>query len=204
MARRADLEVFAELHDLKIGTIADLIHYQVLNEQTVEKISSDPITTDFGEFTLHSYRDLVSGNVHFAVQKGDITADQPCLSRVHLGSSVRDLLQAQSDGKTTGWNMNHCLSAIAKHGGVVVLLANPQGPEDILAELDIARGLKSPQQGDSPQYQDTYFNIGLGSQILRDVGAGKLRLMGAPFKYNAISGFDLEVVEFVNPDDLND
>ncbi|MGJ8686586.1 MAG: bifunctional 3,4-dihydroxy-2-butanone-4-phosphate synthase/GTP cyclohydrolase II [Spongiibacteraceae bacterium] len=204
MARRADLEIFAELHDLKIGTIADLIHYQVLNERTVEKISSDTIATDFGEFTLHSYRDLVSGNVHFAVQKGEIDADQPCLSRVHLGSSVRDLLQAQSDGKTTGWNMHHCLSAIAKHGGVVVLLANPQGPEDILAELDIARGLKSPQQGDSPQYQDTYFNIGLGSQILRDVGAGKLRLMGAPFKYNAISGFDLEVVEFVNPDDLND
>ncbi|MGB2254026.1 MAG: bifunctional 3,4-dihydroxy-2-butanone-4-phosphate synthase/GTP cyclohydrolase II, partial [Spongiibacter marinus] len=59
-----------------------------------------------------------------------------------------------------------------------------------------------PQQGDSAQYQNTYFNIGLGSQILRDVGVGKLRLMGAPVKYNAISGFDLEVVEFVSPEDF--
>lgn len=199
MARREDLEKFAQQHDLKMGTIADLIHYQVINEQTIEKVSSGPISTDFGDFTLHAYRDLVAGEIHFAIQRGDISAEQVTLARVHLGSSVRDLLQTQSPG-TTGWSMNRSLAAIAEQGGVVVLLAQREKPEDILAELEIARGNKPPLQGDSAQYRNTYFNVGLGSQILRDVGARKLRLMGAPVKYNAISGFDLEVVEFVSPD----
>lgn len=203
MARREDLETFAAEHDLKMGTIADLIHYQVLNEQTVEKLSSGPINTDFGEFMLHAYRDSVAGQLHFALQKGEISAEQPTLARVHLGSTVRDLLQSQPPGSTTGWNMHRSLSVLAEHGGVLVLLANQEKAEDILAELDIARGTKSPLQGDSAQYQNTYFNVGLGSQILRDVGVGKLRLMGAPVKYNAISGFDLEVVEFISPGDFN-
>ncbi len=203
MARREDLETFAAEHDLKMGTIADLIHYQVLNEQTVEKLSSGTINTDFGEFILHAYRDSVAGEVHFALQKGEIEADQPTLARVHLGSTVRDFLQAQPPGSTTGWNMHRSLSVLAEQGGVLVLLAHRESGDDILAELDIARGVKSPLQGDSAQYQNTYFNIGLGSQILRDVGVGKLRLMGAPVKYNAISGFDLEVVEFVSPEDFS-
>ncbi|WP_372864551.1 bifunctional 3,4-dihydroxy-2-butanone-4-phosphate synthase/GTP cyclohydrolase II [Spongiibacter sp.] len=203
MARREDLETFAAEHDLKMGTIADLIHYQVLNEQTVEKLSSGTINTDFGEFILHAYRDSVAGEVHFALQKGEIAADQPTLARVHLGSTVRDFLQAQPPGSTTGWNMHRSLSVLAEQGGVLVLLAHRESGDDILAELDIARGVKSPLQGDSAQYQNTYFNIGLGSQILRDVGVGKLRLMGAPVKYNAISGFDLEVVEFVSPEDFS-
>lgn len=202
MARRADLEIFAAEHDLKMGTIADLIHYQVLNEQTIEKISSASISTDFGDFVLHAYKDSVAGEIHFAVQKGDISADTPTLARVHLGSSVRDLLQTQPPGSTTGWNMHRSLETIAEHGGVVVLLANRETPESILAELGIAQGTQSPLQGDSVQYQTTYFNVGLGSQILRDVGIGKIRLMGAPVKYNAISGFDLEVVEFVSPDNV--
>ena len=203
MARREDLEAFAAEHDVKMGTIADLIHYQVLNERTVEKLSSGPINTDFGEFLLHAYRDSVAGQLHFALQKGEVNADEPTLARVHLGSTVRDLLQSQPPGSTTGWNMHRSLSVLAEHGGVLVLLANQEKAEDILAELDIARGTKSPLQGDSAQYQNTYFNVGLGSQILRDVGAGKLRLMGAPVKYNAISGFDLEVVEFVSSGDFS-
>jgi 3,4-dihydroxy 2-butanone 4-phosphate synthase/GTP cyclohydrolase II len=202
MARRADLEIFTAEHDLKMGTIADLIHYQVLNEHTVQKISSATISTDFGDFVLHSYKDSVAGQIHFAVQKGDISADTPTLARVHLASSVRDLLQTQAPGSTTGWNMHRSLETIAKYGGVVVLLANRETPESILADLGIAQGTKSPLQGDSIQYKTTYFNIGLGSQILRDIGAGKIRLMGAPVKYNAISGFDLEVVEFVSPDNI--
>jgi 3,4-dihydroxy 2-butanone 4-phosphate synthase / GTP cyclohydrolase II len=202
MARRGDLEKFAAEHDLKMGTIADLIHYQVLNERTVEKVSSGTIATDFGEFELHAYRDALAGEIHFAVQKGAIDANEPCLARVHLGSTVRDLLHTQPPGATTGWNISRCLETIATHGGVVVLLANREKPEDILFDLDIAKGEKQPLQGDSIQYQTTYFNIGLGSQILRDMGVGKLRLMGAPVKYNAISGFDLEVVEFVSPEDF--
>ena len=200
MARRPDLEKFAERHDLKIGTIADLIHYRVVNEQTIHKLSVETINTDFGEFQLHSYRDDVSDDIHFAVVKGNVNHDAPCLVRVHLGASVRDLLHVQLPGENPGWNMNRCLSRVAEEGGVVVLLANRESPADLLASLDIARGKTPAPLGDSAQHQNTYLNVGLGSQILRDLGVGKIRLMGAPIKYNAISGFDLDIAEFVSAD----
>lgn len=198
MARRPDLEKFAEEHGIKIGTIADLIHYRVLNERTIEKLETSTLNTDFGEFQLHSYRDQLAGNVHLALSHGDIDTDKPCLTRVHLGGAVRDLLQAQTPDGDTGWNMNRCLKAIAEEGGVVVLLANSESPEQVLASLDVARGNKPVPHGEG--VDNTWLTVGLGSQILRDLGVGKIRLMGAPIKYNALSGFDLELLEFVQPD----
>ncbi|WP_372748506.1 bifunctional 3,4-dihydroxy-2-butanone-4-phosphate synthase/GTP cyclohydrolase II [Litorivivens sp.] len=200
MARRPDLEKFAEKHDIKIGTIADLIHYRVVNEQTIEKLAVESINTDFGEFQLHSYRDNVNDDVHFAVVKGEIDHNTPALVRVHLGSSIRDLLHIQLPGENSGWNMNRCLKKIAEEGGAVVLLANSESSDDLISSLDIARGNRPAPMGDSAQHQNTYMNVGLGSQILRDLGVGKIRLMGAPIKYNAISGFDLDIAEFVSAD----
>ena len=200
MARRPDLEAFAEKHDIKIGTIADLIHYRVVNEQTIHKLAVETINTDFGEFQLHSYRDDINNDVHFAVSKGTIDHDTPVLVRVHLGSSIRDLLHIQLPGENSGWNMNRCLKKISEEGGVVVLLANAESSADLISSLDIARGNKPAPMGDSAQHQNTYMNVGLGSQILRDLGVGKIRLMGAPIKYNAISGFDLDIAEFVSAD----
>ncbi len=200
MARRPDLEAFAEKHDIKIGTIADLIHYRVVNEQTIHKLAVETINTDFGEFQLHSYRDDVNNDVHFAVTKGAIDHETPVLVRVHLGSSIRDLLHIQLPGENSGWNMNRCLKKISEDGGVVVLLANAESSADLISSLDIARGNKPAPMGDSAQHQNTYMNVGLGSQILRDLGVGKIRLMGAPIKYNAISGFDLDIAEFVSAD----
>ncbi len=200
MARRPDLEAFAEKHDIKIGTIADLIHYRVVNEQTIHKLAVETINTDFGEFQLHSYRDDVNNDIHFAVSKGNIDHETPVLVRVHLGSSIRDLLHIQLPGENSGWNMNRCLKKISEDGGVVVLLANAESSADLISSLDIARGNKPAPMGDSAQHQNTYMNVGLGSQILRDLGVGKIRLMGAPIKYNAISGFDLDIAEFVSAD----
>ncbi len=200
MARRPDLEKFAEKHDIKIGTIADLIHYRVVNEQTIHKLAVETINTDFGEFQLHSYRDDVNNDIHFAVTKGEINHETPVLVRVHLGSSIRDLLHIQLPGENSGWNMNRCLKKISEEGGVVVLLANAESSADLISSLDIARGHKPAPMGDSAQHQNTYMNVGLGSQILRDLGVGKIRLMGAPIKYNAISGFDLDIAEFVGAD----
>ncbi|MBB3047339.1 3,4-dihydroxy 2-butanone 4-phosphate synthase/GTP cyclohydrolase II [Litorivivens lipolytica] len=200
MARRPDLEKFAEKHDIKIGTIADLIHYRVVNEQTIHKLAVETINTDFGEFQLHSYRDDVNDDIHFAVTKGEINHETPVLVRVHLGSSIRDLLHIQLPGENSGWNMNRCLKKISEEGGAVVLLANAESSADLISSLDIARGNKPAPMGDSAQHQNTYMNVGLGSQILRDLGVGKIRLMGAPIKYNAISGFDLDIAEFVSAD----
>lgn len=198
MARRPELEKFAERHNLKIGTIADLIHYRVINERTIEKISEGVVNTDYGEFTLHSYKDLLAGDIHHAMVKGDVTAEDSTLVRVHLSSAVRDLFSAQPFD-TPGWNIQRCLAKVAEVGsGVVVLLAHQETQTEILSSLEIAMGKKPAPVSEGGQ--NAYMTIGLGSQILRDVGVKKLRLMGAPIKYNAISGFDLEVVEFVQPE----
>lgn len=91
------------------------------------------------------------------------------------------------------------MKALADDGtGVVVLLARQESDDALLHSVDIALGKAeiAPSVGDNTI---TYMTVGLGSQILRDLGVGKIRLMGVPIKYNAISGFDLEVIEYVSP-----
>lgn len=200
MARRPDLETFAREHGLKIGTIADLIHYRVLNESTVELLGVEPVQTDHGEFTLHTYRDRVNGDVHFALMLGELSAERPALARVQLAVSVRDLLGIRAPG-LSGWNIQRCLARVSAEGtGVVVLLAGSESANDLLDSVDIVRG-KRPAPAPQPVGgHEAFLTIGVGSQILRSLGLRKLRLMSAPVKYNAISGFDLEVVEYVSPD----
>ena len=198
MARRPELEKFAEHHNLKIGTIADLIHYRVINERTIEKISEGTVATDHGEFVLHSYKDLLAGDVHLALVKGDIAAEESTLVRVQTASAVRDLFGTQPS-ETLSWNVQRCIKKVAEHGsGVIVLLAHSETPADVRASVQIAMGEKPAPIAEGTQ--SVYLTVGLGSQILRDVGVSKIRLMGAPIKYNAISGFDLEVVDFVAPE----
>ena len=199
MARLPELIKFAQHHELKIGTIADLIHYRVINERTVEKVSEGTINTDHGEFALHSYKDLLNGSIHLAMVKGDVVNSESPLVRVQVKSSVRDLLGSQPSDKAT-WNMQRSLKRIAEEGsGVVVLLAHQESPADILVSVDIALGKKSKPDPAADGAHKAQMTVGLGSQILRDVGVSKFRLMGAPVKYNALSGFDLELVDFVTP-----
>ncbi len=200
MARRPELEKFAEQHGLKIGTIADLIHYRVIHERTIEKLSEGVVATDHGEFCLHTYKDLLTGDIHHALVKGDVSQDDATLVRVHLASSIRDLFCTQPSDEAS-WNVQRCIKKVAEEGsGVVVLLAHRETAEEILTSVDIAMGKKSTPAPVADGSQNAYLTVGLGSQILRDVGVSKLRLMGAPIKYNAISGFDLEVVGFVGAD----
>ncbi len=197
MARRPDLEEFAQLHGLKIGTIADLIHYRVVNEKTVEKLSSGQVDTDYGQFELTSFRDSTEGKIHIALVMGDIAADEPCLVRVHVAASVRDLLGMKIADAAPGWNIRRCLERVAAEGkGVVVLLAGEEQSDDVRRDVDIALGKAPMPRPVADGSHNTYFTVGVGSQILRELGVGKMRLMGAPIKYNAISGFDLEVVSF--------
>ena len=201
MARRPDLEQFAVQHNLKIGTIADLIHYRVVNESSIEKIDQGTVATDHGEFVLHSYRDVHSGNIHLAVVKGEIDNERPPLVRVQIASALRDLINTQVPGRV-GWNTQRCLERIAAEGcGVLLLLAGGESPDNLLASIDIATGKRTaPAPGAPGAGHSSFMTIGLGSQILRDLGIRKFRLMGAPVKYNAISGFDLEVVDYVSPE----
>jgi 3,4-dihydroxy 2-butanone 4-phosphate synthase/GTP cyclohydrolase II len=185
MARRPELEVFAAEHGIKIGTIADLIHYRLIHERTVERVSEQPLDTELGQFTLVTYRDAVENTAHMALTLGKVCAEEPTLVRVHNMDPLRDLFLVNQPGR---WSMRAAMAEVAKAGsGVVLLLGNPLTGPELLAHLD-------KQPAPSPT---TYSTVGAGSQILRDLGVRKMRLMSSPMKFNAISGFDLEVVEYL-------
>jgi 3,4-dihydroxy 2-butanone 4-phosphate synthase/GTP cyclohydrolase II len=197
MARRADLEKFAEKHELKMGTISDLIHYRIINERTIEKINQVVVDTDYGEFTLHSYKDLLNDAIHHALVKGDVTGGNPVLTRIGFLSTLRDLFNVQPF-ESKSWNIQRCLKRVEEEGkGVVVLLSHNETEAEILSSLEIAGGNKEPPiKGVG---KAAYMTVGLGSQIVRDVGVKKMRMMSPEVKYNALSGFDLEVIEFLEP-----
>lgn len=197
MARRPELEKFAEKHEIKIGTIADLIHYRVLNEKTVELIDEGPIATDYGEFVLQRYRDTLYGNVHFVMKKGDFSTEEPVLTRVHVANTVRDVMLANVPGNE-GWNMPRAMKAINDAGkGVIVLLASSETEKALLYSSDIVMGHEKLPEAHPSEATEINLSIGLGSQLIREAGVRKMHLMSNPVKYNAISGFDLEVVDYV-------
>ncbi|MCP1602581.1 bifunctional 3,4-dihydroxy-2-butanone-4-phosphate synthase/GTP cyclohydrolase II [Pseudomonas citronellolis] len=190
MARRPELEAFAEQHGIKIGTIADLIHYRLIHERTVERLAEQPLDTELGQFNLITYRDSVEGEVHLALTLGEICAEEPTLVRVHNMDPLRDLLMVNQAGR---WSLRAAMAKVAEAGsGVVLLLGHQIGGEDLLAHVrEIAASAPAPKPS------TTYSTVGAGSQILRDLGVRKMRLMSAPMRFNAISGFDLEVVEYL-------
>lgn len=199
MARRLDLETFAAKHELKIGTIADLIHYRVVHESTVEELSVEDVQTEHGRFKLHTYQDRISGFVHLALVCGDPTADTSVLVRVQRVVPTRDLFGIQAPG-TSGWNIQRCLSRIEQErAGVVVLLGGNDSSSSLLSSVEVASGRK--QTPSPPQIGGNYgfLTVGVGSQILRQLGLRKLRLMHSRAKYSAISGFDLQVTEYEEP-----
>lgn len=197
MARRDDLENFAQKHDLKIGTIADLIHYRLVTEKTTQCVSERIVNTHYGEFTLKTYLDHARDEKHFALVMGDVSGDEAPLVRVHINRSARDLLAIEPREGFQSWSTHTALEAIAKEGrGVLVLLVYPETAEDMDRNIDQMLNISTEKT--LPASEVVYFQIGTGSQILMDLGISKMRLLSAPFKFSGISGFDLEVVEYVD------
>ena len=196
IAGGAELVAFAREHALKIGTVADLIHYRLMNERTIQTLREGRLQTVYGTFNLKVYRDQTAGDLHLALYCGEIRADAPTLVRVHARATLRDLLGTDLQG-TDYWRVGDCLAHIAREGkGVLVLLARRESDEQLLHSVDLALG---DAPGTDSETTDTYTTVGLGSQILRDLGVGQMHLLGAPMKYNAISGFGLEVLDYVRP-----
>ncbi|HCF5960707.1 bifunctional 3,4-dihydroxy-2-butanone-4-phosphate synthase/GTP cyclohydrolase II [Pseudomonas aeruginosa] len=192
MARRPELEAFANLHGIKIGTIADLIHYRLSTEHTVSRIGERELPTVHGDFRLITYEDRIEGGVHMAMVMGEIKRDEPTLVRVHVIDPLRDLVGAEYTGPKN-WTLWAALQKVAEEGrGVVVVLANNESSQALLERVP---QLTQPRQQFSRSQSRIYSEVGTGAQILQDIGVGKLRHLGAPLKYAGLTGYDLEVVE---------
>lgn len=199
MARRPDLEVIAEKHDLKMGTIADLIEYRNANETTIERISQCKFPTKYGDFNLVAFRDSIDGQAHFALTKGKIEADKPTLVRVHLENTFKDLLYSLRDNQSSpSWPIGKALKRIGEEGGVLVLLGKHEGPQQLIEQvIKYARQDKGEVIKEIKRHVGSR-NIGVGSQILANLGVCKMRLLSSQTKYHSLSGFGLEPVEYIN------
>lgn len=197
MARRPDLEVFAEQHGLKIGTIADLIQYRIKNEKTVERVTSCALPTEHGDFQLVAYQDVIDNEMHLALVKGEISPERPTLVRVHVQNSLCDLFESTRD---CGWPLRRAMDQVSAAGeGVIVVLRNSDRTRDIIQRIQDYKW-HAPDDPIPPRGKETdeeLRTIGVGAQILSDLGVRKMRVMSAPKHLHALAGFDLEVTEFV-------
>ncbi|HEX7046886.1 MAG TPA: bifunctional 3,4-dihydroxy-2-butanone-4-phosphate synthase/GTP cyclohydrolase II, partial [Gammaproteobacteria bacterium] len=193
--RLPDLEKFADTHGLKIGTIADLIRYRLEKEQSVERIGEQRVDTEFGEFRVVCFEDYVHRTVHFALVRGDVDPEKPTLVRVHLQNTLSDVMNL--GWNTLGWPLRNAMRRVAEEGGVLVILRPEEKPADVAERF---------RQGDLPRSEDAVDGAtvlrtyGVGAQILSDLGVRKMRVLSAPKRMHGISGFGLEVVDYVDCD----
>ena len=195
MARRPDLEKFSREHGVRIGTIADLIRYRLEKERFVERIDEKSVQTAHGEFTLYCYDDHVNQTVHLALVKGDLKKSTNPLVRVHRQDTLGDILGIQNP--TLGWPLDGAIKRISQEDvGIIVVLRDQESTRELMNTVgrlsDAPDDLESRRSGES--VLRTY---GVGAQILKDLGVQRMRVLSAPRQMHAISGFDLEITEYV-------
>ena len=189
MARRAELEELASHHQCKIGTIADLIRFRSANERTVVRVEEHTLGTEYGVFHLIVYEDSVEKQLHFALIKGRIDPEHPVLVRVQLQNPFSEL-----PGMRAGWPMADVLQRVgAQETGVIVYLCGQIESSELLSYLRTGSGGTETKAQSSPDLR----TIGLGAQILADVGVRRMRVLSTPKRIHALSGFGLEVVEYI-------
>ncbi|MDB6092311.1 MAG: 3,4-dihydroxy-2-butanone 4-phosphate synthase [Gammaproteobacteria bacterium] len=198
MARRPQLEAFAKRHNLKIGTIADLIRHRLRNERSVERISEQTVQTDLGEFRLYAYEDRVNHDVHLALARGRLDGPDVPLVRVHLPDTLRDLVGVR--GGQRAWTLRAALQRVAEAGnGVIVILRQQESPVDLMESVRFfASATQSTERAPKTEGEGAVLRtFGVGAQILKDLGVRRMRVLSAPKQMHGISAFDLEIEAYV-------
>jgi 3,4-dihydroxy 2-butanone 4-phosphate synthase/GTP cyclohydrolase II len=202
MARRDDLVKFARHHGLKIGTIADLISYRLAKEESVEAISELKVETEFGPFRLISFEDHVNRTVHLALVRGELDASTPILVRVHIQDTLSDVVGVLDS--RLGWPLRDAMKLIAaKDCGVIVILRQEESPREI---MNVLRGLEQSETeiGTERDGATELRTFGTGAQILRALGVKRMRVLSAPKQMHGLSGFGLEVVEYISSEEASE
>jgi 3,4-dihydroxy 2-butanone 4-phosphate synthase/GTP cyclohydrolase II len=191
MARLPDLVEFSRHHGMKIGSIADLIHYRSQNETLVRRVTEREITTALGKFKLIAFLEKVTGQVHLALVRGEIDPAEETLVRVHQPLSLVDLIETEPAGHS--WSVHEALSAIVDAGrGVMVLLNCSESASQLIDHV------AEPSRS-RPPAKMSLLTYGIGAQILRELNVGKMRLLATPLKLPSMAGFELEIAGFAQP-----
>lgn len=198
MARLPDLLEFAKEHQLKIGSIADLIQYRSQHESIVVREGTREFETPWGKFQGIIYRDTPSSCIHIALVHGKPSEAQETLVRVHEPVTVLDFLDSKVS--THSWPLAKALQEIAASSAGVAVLLNASGvaapsDSDWLAQF---QKLNRPHDAEQkPLARKTDFrSYGIGAQILKDIGVGKMRLLANPSPVPSLSGYKLEVTGY--------
>ena len=190
MARLPDLLKFSKKHEIKIGTIADLIEYRSKKEKLIKKISEEKVNTEFGMMKLIVYSDLLSKNTHLAFVKGEIEKDDEVVVRVHEPLSILDFVSKETPHS---WPPLKALKKISNEkNGVVIFLNYNESQNNITSKLN-HENITLKKSTDLRSY-------GIGSQILVDIGISKMKLLAAPRKMPSMAGYGLQVTEFIEND----
>ncbi len=198
MARRPELESFVRKHDLKMGTVADLIRYRLGTEQNVECIHAQRVGTAHGEFALKVFRDRINQKLHWALMRGEVQADQPFPVRVHVPELLGDVLSITEPG--FGMPLNAALADIARRGrGLALVLGYDEDDEARLSGLK-----RAINQGDEAEVRDRAAeelrSYGIAAQIIAELGIRRMEVFGAPKRLHALDGFGLEITGYVVPE----
>jgi 3,4-dihydroxy 2-butanone 4-phosphate synthase/GTP cyclohydrolase II len=186
MARMPELEKFAAEHQIKIGTIADLIEYRSRTESLIEDMGHHVVHTPWGDFDQYIYVDKLSGETHLALVKGELTEDKEVLVRVHEPLSVMDFIAPNT---AHSWTVPQALEAIqAADAGVAILLHRPECGASLL-ERALPKGANQAPKWDSKTY-------GIGAQILAHLNIKKMRVLGKSSALSGLTGFGIEVLGF--------
>ena len=196
MARLPDLMEFAKEHQLKIGSIADLIQYRSQNESIVVREGERNFTTPWGDFQGIVYRDTPSSCVHLALVKGEPVENIETVVRVHEPATVLDFLDSKES--THSWPLARALERIAAApAGVAVLLniAGSAAPSEArwLSQFHKLNNSVSPSDSKTVGYKTDFRSYGIGAQILKDLHVGKMRLLAKPTPVPSLSGYKLEI-----------
>ena len=195
MARLPDLIGFGREHGLKIGTIADLIQHRSAHESLIERLGEREVHTAVGAFRMVMFRDKPSGSPHIAMVRGEFGPDDEVMVRVHEPLSVLDLLETERGSHA--WSVQRALEAIARHGrGVLVMLNCAQDGEQLMRQFGAL--VAGPGAQDRPRRaaKMDLRTYGVGAQILRELGVGRMRLLAQPRRMPSMTGYDLQVVGF--------
>lgn len=198
MARRPDLEVFAEEHGLRIVSVAELIDYRLQRERLVRRVADAQVPfAGLGTFRVIAYESTVNQEVHLAFTQGEWDADEPVLTRVQNRELLDDLLgAARVDGGESMFR--RALARIAREGkGVLVYLHNSSSPSSLKARVE-ALGGRADHDRETREVRPDLREYGIGAQILSDLGVRQMRLMtNTPMKIVGLEGFGLTMVERV-------